>query len=201
MRQTCSSHQLTRINMSTNLVDLTVNHGPSSYALFPDAEDEAAFGISDIYLRIYKRQIWRLKQNDPNFALLDLRGTALSNFVCRRIGTHLMSSSTHMKNLLLQGCNLTESRMESLFILGRQFETNAYILKEDILGRMGITEKTLVDGIIESVTYSPFSNLFNVDVSNNNFGTNGLDIMVKALAGSPIESLNINHCGLEVSIH
>ena len=54
-----------------------------------------------------------------------------------------------------------------------------------------------MDGIIESVTYSPFSNLFNVDVSNNNFGTNGLDVMVKALTGSPIESLNINRCGLK----
>mmetsp|Transcript_11895 Transcript_11895/g.22004 ORF Transcript_11895/g.22004 Transcript_11895/m.22004 type:complete len:487 (-) Transcript_11895:112-1572(-) len=178
--------------MAANFVDLTVKRGPSA---FSDDEDGVAFGIDRSSRKLYKHKIWRLKQNDPNFGLLDLRGTEVSGEICARIGIYLWQSK-HIKNVLLQSCGLTGSKMEYFFgKIAGQNEANDFVLKEDILGKLVANEKSLVNGIIESV--ASFPNLFNVNVSVNIFGTHGLDVLVKALAGSPIETLDISCCGLE----
>ena len=93
-------------------VDLTVNRGRPS--AFSDDEDEVAFGIVWSSRKLYKRKIWRLKQNDPNFGLLNLRGTEVSDEICARIGIYLWQSK-HIKNVLLQSCGLTGSKMEHFF--------------------------------------------------------------------------------------
>ena len=86
--------------------------------------------------------------------------------------------------------------MEHLFgRIAQQNETNAFVLSNDILGKCGINELTLTSGIIESLT--SFPNLLKLDVSHNQIRTNGLDVLVKSLSGTPIEDLNIACCGIE----
>jgi hypothetical protein len=58
-----------------------------------------------------------------------------------------------------------------------------------------VNERSLVRNVLDGVT--SFTQLIKVDVSSNKFGTNGLDVLVKSLAGSPIEELNISCCRLD----
>jgi hypothetical protein len=76
-----------------------------------------------------------------------------------------------------------------------QNETNAYLLQVDILGKLMVNERSLVRNVLDGVT--SFTQLIKVDISSNKFGTNGLDVLVKSLAGSPIEELNISCCRLD----
>ena len=173
------------------LIDLTVSNRPTEIC----GDDALAFGGAAINRSLYLDNIWRLKQNDPNFCLLDIRGTSLINQVCERIGVY-MCSSTHIKTIQLQSCALTETKMEHLFgSIAQQNETNAHVLSNDILGKYGITEVTLTSGIIESLT--SFPNLLKLDVSCNQIRANGLDVLVKSLSGSPIIDLNLAYCGIE----
>ena len=174
-----------------DLIDLTVSNRPTQIY----GDDALAFGGDPNDRRLYFDNIWRLKQNDPNFCLLVLYGALLTNQVCERIGVYLCSS-THIKNIQLQSCALTETSMEHLFgRIAQQNETNAHVLRNDILGKCGINELTLKSGIIESLT--SFPNLLKLDVSHNPIRTNGLDVLVKSLCGSPINDLNLESCGIE----
>lgn len=183
------------MDATNNFIDLTVNHGPSGGA-YSDDEDEAAFGIDHRLFRFYKHKIWKLKNNDPNFCLLQLSNCELlTDEVWSRIGVYLWSSK-HMKNLSLVNCDLTDSKMKNLFgKIAQQNETNDYLLKNDVLGKLGVNESTLVGSIVESLT--SFQHLLNVNISRNNVGTDGLDVLVKSLAGCPIENHEIISCGLE----
>ena len=79
--------------------------------------------------------------------------------------------------------------------IAQQNITNDYVLKRDRLGDIGITEKTLVGSIMDSLT--SFSNLNTVNLSCYDIGTGGLDVLVNGLCGSPIEILNISSCGID----
>lgn len=179
---------------ANDFVDLTVTTSGPSLGEFSDDEDEIAFGASP---ELYKHKIWKLRHNDPNYCLVELdRKELWSNAnTCSRVGIYFCSSR-HVKNMLLNHCSLTDIKMEQLFgKIAQQNETNAYLVKEDILINLGITENTLVGNIIESVT--SFQNLVNLNVSHNVFGTHGLIILVKSLAGCPIKSLDLTHCNID----
>ena len=83
--------------------------------------------------------------------------------------------------------------------IAQQNITNEYVLKKDILGNIGITEKTLVGSIMDSLT--SFSNLNTVNLSCNNIGDNGLEVLVNGLAGCQIEFLNISSCGIDLGFY
>ena len=176
-----------------NFIDLTASSRPGLNS-FSDDEDEIAFGNDQNLCKLYKRDIWRLKHNDPNFRLLHLSNTELSREVSTRIGICLWQSQ-YVKALHLCSCGLSGSSMEHLFgKIARQNETNTYLSEEDILGKLGVNEQSLLSSVLECVT--SFSGLIKVDVSHNYFGTHGLDVLVKSLAGCPIEDLDLTHCAL-----
>jgi hypothetical protein len=178
---------------SDNFIDLTAKNYPS-LGDFSDDEDEIAFGANP---NLYRRKIWKLRHNDPNYCLVKFdRNELLSNVnICSRVGVYIWSSK-HVKNPLLDHCSLTDINMEQLFgKIVQQNETNEYLVKENILINLGVPETTLVGSIIESVT--SFQNLVNLDISHNVFGMNGLNILVKVLAGCPIESLDLKRCNID----
>ena len=133
----CRVHtSLSVTTMSSNFVDLTVaRHQPDGYS---DEEDEAAFGYEWKYRRLY-REIWRIKQNDPNFGRLCLDCSDISEAMCERVGTYLWTSQ-HIKSLELQG--LTGNNLRNLFgKIASQNETNDFIIKKDVLSNIVDNEK------------------------------------------------------------
>jgi hypothetical protein len=180
---------------ASNVVDLTSrSRGPSDEC--SDDEDERAFGGSRTLREFYKKKIWRLRHNDPNYCLVKLYAGELPNdLVVSRVGRYL-SSTKHVKNLQLVHCSLTAENMEQLFgKIAQQIETNEYLVKNNILSNLGVNENTLVESIIESLTY--FQRLVKIDVSCNGFGASGLDVLVKALAGCPVQNLEVCCCGFK----
>jgi hypothetical protein len=176
-----------------NFIDLTASSRPGLNS-FSDDEDEIAFGNDRNLRNLYKRGIWRLKHNDPNIRLLHLSNTELSREVSTRIGICLWQSQ-YVKTLLLPSCGLSGSSMDHLFgKIARQNQTNTYLLKGDILGKLGVNEQSLVSSVLECVT--SFSGLVKVDVSHNDFGTLGLDVLIKSLARCPIEDIDLTDCAL-----
>ena len=153
-----------------NFIDLTASSCP--WGGFSDDEDEDAFGIDRHLRNFYKKNIWRLRQNDPNFRLLDLSYTKLSREVLTRIGIYLWQSK-YVKTLNFSSCGLSGSKMEDLFgKIAMQNETNTYLLEEDILRNLGVNEQSLVGSVLDCLT--SFSCLVKVDISQNDFGTRGL---------------------------
>lgn len=94
------------------VVDLTVGRDPVVF----DREDLWAFGGDQNSRKLYAHKIWKLKQNDPNFCVLNLSSWELSggDGICERIGVHLWQSKC-IKNLQLVSCNLTGRDVEHLF--------------------------------------------------------------------------------------
>lgn len=194
----CSAHPMSHSIpavisiMNAHCVDLTVSR---THSQFSDDEDAMAFGNNQSDRILYRQKIRKFKKNDPNLRILDLRGRPLTGDMCERVGIYLWSSK-YIKNILLQNGHLTPDKMENLFgKIARQNESNVFVLKEGILDSRVAYEKTLVNSIIESVT--SFINLVNVNVSWNNIGENGLDVLVKALSDAPINNLDISHCDIE----
>jgi hypothetical protein len=180
-----------------NIIDLTKSSPRENY--FSDEDDENAFGVDANLRNFYKCHVRRLRQNDPNFRLLELPvrifRSELSLAVHARIGMYMWQSK-YIKTLILSSCSLSEFHMELLFgKIARQKVTNTYISEDDILGKLGVNEQILVSSILEGVT--SFSNLVKVDVSCNSYGAHGLDVLAKSLAGSPIKHLDISSCGLD----
>jgi len=185
----------------SNFIDLIDDSHPWG-GTFSDDEDEIAFGSDDedgsqgrVLRRLYKHSIWRLKHNDPNFGILNISCFIVSERMAMRIGIYLWQNK-HVKNLNLSYCGLEDNEMHHLFgKIALQYKTNAYILEVDILGKLMANERSLVRNVLEGVT--SFTRLVEVDVSFNKFGTNGLDVLVKSLAGSQIKELNISCCRLD----
>ena len=96
--------------MATNIdiVDLTTD---SSTVYFSDNEDKEVFGLDKSLLKLFKYKICKLKHNDPNVAILNLRGD-IPLEVCERIGIYLWSSK-YIKNLQLGSCSLTSSKVST----------------------------------------------------------------------------------------
>ena len=174
-----------------DFIDLTVDRGPAR-GEFSDEEDEAAFSSN---WSLYKRKVWKLRHNDRNYRLVSFHADELQEDVtCSRVGNYLWTS-THVKNLDLKCCNLTDEKMRRLFgSITQQNATNRYLMKRNILEDLGVNEPTLVDNILDSLT--SFRNLTDINVSRNGFGTEGLDVLVKALQGSPIKNLDISRCNV-----
>jgi hypothetical protein len=63
-----------------------------------------------------------------------------------------------------------------------QNKTNAYLVEVDILGKLMANQRSLVTHVLDAVTSFPV--LIEVDVSSNEFGTSGLDVLVKSSGGS-----------------
>ena len=78
--------------METNVVDLTTaSRYPSSSSgqLFSDSDDWDAFGEDNASRILFKRTVLKLKRNDPNLGLLDLRGEQqLTYSMCAQIGKY-----------------------------------------------------------------------------------------------------------------
>lgn len=153
---------------------------------FSDDEDERVFGLDN--LRFYKQCIRRLEHNDPYFAILHI---SISERMAMRIGIYLWQNK-HVYNLKLSSCGLNDNKMHHLFgKIALQNRTNTYISEVDILGKLMANERSLVRNV------TSFTQLIEVDISGNNFGTSGLDVLIKSLAGSRIEILNISCCTLD----
>ena len=182
----------------SNFIDLIDDSHPWG-GTFSDDEDEIAFG-SDVgsqgraLKRLYKHSIWWLKHNDPYFGILNI-SCYISERMAMRIGIYLWQNK-HVKNLNLSSCGLDDNEMHHLFgKIALQNRTNAYLLEVDILGKLMAIERSLVRNVLEGVTN--FTRLVEVDISRNFFGTSGLDVLIKSLAGSPIEEINLSCCRLD----
>ncbi len=79
------------------LIDLTTVQ--KQKIRFDAEEDLAAFGCCRRYRSLFKSQVYKVKQNDPNFCMLSGREYGnLSEDVCDRIGFYLWRN-LHMKNI------------------------------------------------------------------------------------------------------
>jgi hypothetical protein len=174
------------MNRDSCFVDLTVYHGPPN-GYFSDDEDKEAFADK---WSLYKNEVWKLKHNDPYYCSVELRASDLSTLDrCARIGQYLCSSS-YVKNINLDSCGLTDGKVKKLF--GRnQNVTNDYLIEKGILEN-AVKEQRLVDSILEHLP--SFPQLKKIDLSRNQFGTGGLGILIRALAGTPIECLLLSYC-------
>eukprot|EP00984_Skeletonema_dohrnii_P019305 scaffold9197_cov77-Skeletonema_dohrnii-CCMP3373.AAC.1 len=188
-------------NNNIPLVDLTT----SQKIRFDSEEDKAAFGINRSYRDFYKKQVYKLKQNDANFCMLSVSGYSgignLSEDMCDRIGLYLWRNS-HIKNITLTSCGLCEEKMERLFsrIVDQheQNESNNYLKKHDILEKiLNVGDTSLTGHVMGYLALTPFTKLFHVDLSGNFVGTDGLAVLVKTIAGAPVEELHLNSCLLE----
>eukprot|EP00984_Skeletonema_dohrnii_P019320 scaffold9199_cov178-Skeletonema_dohrnii-CCMP3373.AAC.6 len=187
---------MTDDNNNIPLVDLTT----SEKIRFVSEEDKAAFGINRSYRDLYKKQVYKLKQNDANFCMLSV-SEILSEDICDRIGLYLWRNS-HIKNITLTRCGLCEEKIETLFsrIVDQheQNESNDYLKKHDILEKiLNVGDTSLTGHVMGYLALTPFTKLFHVDLSGNFVGTDGLDVLVKAIAGAPVKRLHLNNCGLD----
>ena len=179
------------------LIDLTT----AQKIRFDSEEDKAAFGINRSYRDLYKKQVYKLKQNDANFCMLSV-SEILSEDICDRIGLYLWRNS-HIKNITLTGCGLSDDMMEKLFsrIVDQheQNESNDYLKKHDVLEKiLNVGDTSLMGRVMGYLALTPFTKLVHVNLSYNSFiGTNGLDVLVKAIAGAPVRELHLNNCGLD----
>jgi hypothetical protein len=170
------------------LIDLRDTPYLTSRGEFSDEEDEKAFGGE---WKLFQQKVLMLRHNSPNYCLVKFECYDLSENQCSRIGKYLWSS-THMKNIILSRCMLTDSKMKKLFgNIAQQNGTNEYLVTHRILENL-LKENGLVDKILGSVI--SFKNITNINVSHNQFGIDGLEDLVKASAGCPITSLDISHC-------
>ena len=180
------------------LIDLTVQ---KQKIRFDAVEDKAAFGGCRSYRSLFKNQVYKVKQNDPNFCMLSTSEYGnLSEDVCDRIGFYLWRNS-HMKNISLQRCGLSEEKMKKLFSRlvdqHEQNESNSYLEKHDVLEKIfNVGDTSLTCHVMSYLALTPFARLLHVDLSYNTFGTKGLDVLVKAIAGSPVTELHLGSCEL-----
>jgi hypothetical protein len=142
----------------------------------------------------------RIKHNDPNQTSIKLYGRErhFQNMTYEDwedFGQDL-SNNTHVKDLLFFGSFrstqgiLNEQKMSSLF--------------RGLTGSNSIQEVSLVDnqfGVEVVRSMVPFlqnaSNLKLLNVSRNNFGSEGFALLWRTLCDSPIESLRCARCGIE----
>jgi Leucine-rich repeat (LRR) protein len=187
--------------MDTNniaVIDLTTVERIS----YDREEDRAAFSRSRAYRQLYKKQVHKLKQNDANCCMLNGRDCGdLSEDVCDRIGFYLWRNS-HLKNISLNyGNGLSAKKMKKLFSRivdqHKQNELNDDIRKVGVLEeKLNVGDASLTDHVLGYLSITPFTQLLHVNVSHNSFGTNGLDVLVKAIAGAPVKELRMQSCGL-----
>ncbi len=183
-------------NSTTEVVDLTTS---DQEIRFDTEEDEAAFGSSRSYRDLFKEQVYKLKQNYAYFCYLKVHMN-MSEDVCDRIGFYLWRNS-YIRNVTLSSCCLCEEKMKRLFsrIVDQheQNESNDYLKRHDILERMfNVGDTSLTGRVMGYLSINPFSTLLHVDLTDNNFGTNGLDVLVKAIAGAPVRELHLRRCGV-----
>jgi Leucine-rich repeat (LRR) protein len=180
------------------VIDLTIVEQIS----YDREEDRAAFTRSRAYRQLYKKQVHKLKQNDPNCCMLNGRDCGdLSEDVCDRIGFYLWKNS-HLKGISLNyGNGLSAEKIRKLFsrivAQHKQNELNDDIRKDGILEeKLNVGDTSLTGHVMGYLAITPFNKLLHVNVSYNSFGTNGLDVLVKAIAGAPVKELHIKRCGL-----
>jgi hypothetical protein len=187
--------------MDTNdiaVIDLTTVERIS----YDREEDRAAFSRSRAYRQLYKKQVHKLKQNDPNCCMLNGRDCGdLSEDVCDRIGYYLWKK-LHLKGISLNdGNGLSAKKMKKLFSRivdqHKQNELNDDIRKDGVLEeKLNVGDTELTGLVMGYLAITPFTQLMHVNVSRNSFGTNGLDVLVKAIAGAPVKELRMERCGL-----
>ncbi|EJK44596.1 hypothetical protein THAOC_36853 [Thalassiosira oceanica] len=189
-----------------DFVDLTVPR--RKFEGFSDDEDEEEFGSIYMLTKLYARDIWRLKHNDESLAMLTLAGhyvdrhgsivpcyPNLSEGICRRIGKH-MCGSKYIRSITIYKCGINERKMNHLFGPNApQFEANEFVEKSDLLQRIGLVEQLMRENVMEYVNVFP--RLEKVVISGNPIGIGGLQVLVKALGGTPIRRLDIVCCELE----
>ena len=79
----------------------------------------------------------------------------------------------------------------------KQNEINDYVRKDGVLEKfLNVGDTSLTGLVMDYVAVTPFTQLLHVNVSHNSFGTNGLDVLVKAIAGAPVKELRMERCGL-----
>ena len=175
---------------------------------FTDDEDEEEFGSSHSLTNLYAKYIWKLKHNDESLGMLTLRGydgedrygsmvagyPTLSDGICRRLGKY-MCGSKYIRSITIDGCDINEQKMKHLFGPNApQFEATEFVKQCDILQRIGLVEQLMRDSVMEYVNVFP--RLEKVAVSGNPIGVGGLQVLTKALGGTPISSLYIVNCEL-----
>ncbi len=78
-----------------------------------------------------------------------------------------------------------------------QNESNSYHEKHDVLEKIfNVGDTSLTGRVMSYLSLTPFARLLHVDLSDNTFGTKGFDVLIKAIAGSPIAELHLESCEL-----
>ena len=185
-------------NGDMELIDLTAEQ----VTYFDSYEDEAAFMKDWQATKLYREQVFKLKQNDANYRMLsvkycDVRGYLCLD-VCERIGFYLARNS-YIMNITLCRCYLNDGHLEKLFSMTldqrQQNDTIHHIKKHDIFDTI-LNVASLSENVMDYLAFNPLSKLVHVDLSQNDFGTYGLDLLVKALSGTPLRTLDLSSCGL-----
>jgi Ran GTPase-activating protein (RanGAP) involved in mRNA processing and transport len=103
-----------------------------------------------------------------------------------------ITNNTHLEELTLYEGVLNEQKMTSLF---RGLTGSNSIKRISLSGDEQIFS---VDGVRSMVPFlQNASNLKKLNVSENNIGSEGFNLLMRALSNSPIQELQCNGCGIE----
>ena len=146
-----------------------------------------------------KKHVYNLKQNDANCCMFNV-SIELNEDVCDRIGFYMWRNS-YIKNLTLRDCDLSPEKMKKLFsrVLDQheQNESNDYLKNHGVLEKIfNVGDTSLTGRVMDYLACTPFSKLLHVNLSQNNIGTNGLNVLVKAISGVPVSELHLVRCKL-----
>jgi len=138
-----------------------------------------------------------LKENDPDVTEIDSNYWYgeymfdLSADAWEEIGQDI-TNNTHLEELTLWESVLNEQKMTSLF---------RGLTGSNSIKRISLSGDEQIFGVEGVRSMVPFlqnaSNLKKLNVSENNIGSEGFNLLMRALSNSPIQELQCNSCGIE----
>ena len=151
-----------------------------------------AFGRRDI--RISERclrEIDIIKDNYPDyneFSLGPLDAVEFTDLAWKLLGQYI-ANNTNLKRVDLEGCDLTDHKMELLFSeLVKSSSLQTLILNGNEFGIVGLQH---------TVTFLRNASLVVLDLCvNNDINTAGFDLLLSALDGKSIKQLHLDRCNI-----
>jgi hypothetical protein len=139
----------------------------------------------------FRNEWQRIKDSDPNQSMIEVYG-GIENMTedeWEQFG-HDVANNTHLGDLTLSDETLNNQKMTSLFrgLTRSSSIKDVYFMNDDFD----------VEGVRSMVPFlQNAGNLKRVDVSNNNIGSEGFNLLWRALRDSPIEILHCYNCGIK----
>ena len=148
---------------------------------------------------IFERNLPRVRANDPRVTELRVLGDmwdSIANMTAEdweQLG-HAISNNTHLKEIIFQVCVFgSEVDYEKLSSFFRG------LTGSNTINTVGMTSNFFGVQCVHDMV--PFlqntSSLMNLDISRNDIGSEGFNLLWRALRDSPIERLHCSQCGID----